>query len=87
MATMRADARVADMTIAELEGMIEVVVDDRMLQHLQERDQLTYVRRAPGYTPDARTYAEVLASIKRNRWTPPPGAKSSLELLREDRDR
>jgi len=30
---------------------------------------------------------EVVKSIEENRWTPPPGAKSSLEMLREDRDR
>ncbi len=37
--------------------------------------------------PDPRTLEEVFESIDRNMWTPPPGAKSSLELLREDRDR
>ena len=35
---------------------------------------------------DKRSVEEMLASIDRNMWTPPPGAKSSLELLREDRD-
>jgi hypothetical protein len=35
---------------------------------------------------DARSVQEILESIDRNMWTPPPGAKSSLELLREDRD-
>jgi hypothetical protein len=35
---------------------------------------------------DNRTVEEILESIDRNMWTPPPGAKSSLELLREDRD-
>jgi hypothetical protein len=36
--------------------------------------------------PDTRSMEEVFESIDRNMWTPPPGAKSSLELLREDRD-
>jgi len=36
---------------------------------------------------DQRTWDEVRQDIERDRWTPPPGAKSSLELLREDRDR
>ncbi len=27
-----------------------------------------------------------MASIDRHRWTPPPGAPSVVELLREDRD-
>jgi hypothetical protein len=35
---------------------------------------------------DPRSVEEILASIDRHRWTPPPGAKSSLEMLREDRD-
>jgi hypothetical protein len=35
---------------------------------------------------DDRSVEEILESIDRNMWTPPPGAKSSLELLREDRD-
>jgi hypothetical protein len=37
-------------------------------------------------TQDNRSTEEILDSIDRNMWTPPPGAKSSLELLREDRD-
>ncbi len=35
---------------------------------------------------DSRTVQEILDSIDRHMWTPPPGAKSSLELLREDRN-
>jgi hypothetical protein len=30
---------------------------------------------------------EILKAMREEVWTPPPGAKSSLELLREDRDR
>lgn len=30
---------------------------------------------------------EIFNLIESHRWTPPPGAKTSLELLREDRDR
>lgn len=33
-----------------------------------------------------RRQAALLASIRRNRWTPPPGARSVVELVREDRD-
>ncbi|MCC6973766.1 MAG: hypothetical protein IT322_07140, partial [Anaerolineae bacterium] len=36
---------------------------------------------------DGLTWDEVRASVERHRWTPPPGAKTSLELLREDRER
>ncbi len=35
---------------------------------------------------DTRSVQVILESIDRNMWTPPPGAKSTLELLREDRD-
>ena len=33
------------------------------------------------------SWDEVRQLVEEHRWTPPPGAKSSLELLREDRDR
>ena len=62
---------VGEMTLDELNQLIEQVVDRR----------LGFVT-----STDQRTMAEVNESIRRNRWTPPQGAKSSLELLREDRD-
>lgn len=68
-----ASQRVADMTLEELNQLIEVTVDRRF--QVWSRPQ-----------EDKRSMAEVLASIQRNRITLPPGAKSSLELLREDRD-
>jgi hypothetical protein len=34
-----------------------------------------------------RSLQEIMDSIDHHRWTPPPGAKSTLELLREDRER
>ena len=63
--------RVADMTIEELNEFINRAVD-RRLELIKPSD--------------TRTMDEINESIRRNRWTPPPGAKSSLELLREDRD-
>lgn len=62
---------ITDMTLEELGEFVERIVDRR----------LGLVK-----STDTRTMAEVNESIRRNRWTPPPGAKSSLELLREDRD-
>jgi hypothetical protein len=62
---------ITDMTIEQLGEFVERIVDRR----------LGLVK-----STDTRTMAEVNESIRRNRWTPPPGAKSSLELLREDRD-
>jgi hypothetical protein len=35
---------------------------------------------------DELTWDEIRANVEKHRWTPPPGAKSSLELLREDRN-
>lgn len=80
-------SRVGDMTLEELRTVVEAIVVDKMEKFTLIREGLANVRRLPGDQPDNRTYEEVLASIERNRWTPPPGAKSSLELLREDRDR
>lgn len=74
-------------TVEELSKLIEEKVEEafsrRMLALLGDFD-------GPDFEPDEedhRTLEEVLDSIDANRWTPPHGAKSSLELLREDRDR
>jgi hypothetical protein len=71
---MMAVERVGDMTLDELTQIIEGVVDRRL--------RLQPMRRPK----DPRSVTEILASIDRHRITLPPGAKSSLELLREDRD-
>lgn len=65
--------RLAEMTIEDLRALI--------LQILQEQQQ-QYT-----WTRPMRSIDEILDSIDRYMWTPPPGAKSSLELLREDRSR
>jgi hypothetical protein len=65
--------RLADMTISDLRALI--------LQILQEQQQ-QYTWNRP-----MRSINEILESIDRYIWTPPPGAKSTMELLREDRDR
>jgi hypothetical protein len=69
-----ASERVGDMTLDELNQLIDRAVDRRL--------RLQPMRRPK----DPRSVEEILASIDRHRWTPPPGAKSSLEMLREDRD-
>jgi hypothetical protein len=65
--------RVADMTIEELKALIDETVDQRIEDWLKPKDK--------------RSPEEVLESIRKHRWTPPPGTPSTLELLREDRDR
>ena len=51
---------------------LKALIDQRIQEALKPRD--------------TRSVQEILESIDRNMWTPPPGAKSTLELLREDRD-
>jgi hypothetical protein len=68
--------RVGDMTVQELRQLIRQEVD----QHLGIRELLERPK-------DTRSVQEILESIDRHRWTPPPGSKSTGELLREDRDR
>jgi regulator of protease activity HflC (stomatin/prohibitin superfamily) len=76
---------IGDMTLEELQRMINEVVDRRLKQLFGEFeiDENEIFR---DEEPDTRTLEEINDSIDRNMWTPPPGAKSSLELLREDRD-
>lgn len=67
--------RIGNMTLEELNQFVEQVVDRRLRLQPISRPK------------DSRSVQEILDSIDRNRFTPPPGAKSSLEMLREDRDR
>ncbi|MBW4588147.1 hypothetical protein G7B40_002510 [Aetokthonos hydrillicola Thurmond2011] len=64
---------ITNMTVEELKALIIDIVNER----LSSKEQ------AP---QDNRSVKEILESIERHRWTPPPGSKSTLELLREDRD-
>ncbi len=65
--------RISDMTLEDLNKHIVEVVDRRIQQFLKPADK--------------RAVKEINESIRRNRWTPPEGVSSTLELLREDRDR
>lgn len=67
------------MTLEELEIWMDARIDEKLqsfMMLLMADDE-----------PDDRTWEQVKADIERDRWTPPPNAKSSLELLREDRNR
>ena len=61
--------RVADMTIDDLKAFVTRIVNEKL-------------RRSP---KDDRTLEEVLAAMDRIRWTPPPGSRTTLEMLQEDR--
>lgn len=62
---------IGSMTLAELQALVSTLIDERL--------------QALGKPAKTRSLDEVFASVNRNRWTPPPGSPSTLELLREDR--
>ncbi len=78
-----ASQTIGKMTREELQRIIEQTVERKIVELLgEEADMLTL----DDEEPDTRSLDEVFESIDRNMWTPPPGAKSSLDLLREDRE-
>ena len=81
MSGAREMATIAHMTMDELKKVIDGVIDERLTRLLGTFE----IAEAPD--DNAPSWDEIRASVERYRWTPPPGAKSSLELLREDRDR
>jgi hypothetical protein len=72
--TIREDS-IANMTRAELRALI----DEMLREHQTRSTSYTVVPERP--------LDEILDAIWAIRFTLPPGAKSSVELLREDRDR
>jgi hypothetical protein len=78
-------ATVQNMTLEQLQQMIDHRIDERLtvlLGRFDIEEDLIFADEEP----DTRTWEQVQQDIERDRWTPPPGAKSSLELLREDRE-
>ncbi len=75
-----ASDRIGDMTMNELVSVIQREIDARH----QEDERIKRLLTLP---KDNRSVEEILESIERHRFTPPPGSPSTLELLREDRDR
>lgn len=72
---------IQDMTLDDLKRFVERTIDERLARLLGEfeiADELAEGREI--------TWDDIRAAVERHRWTPPPGARSSLELLREDRD-
>ena len=78
-------ATIEKMTLEELQRLIDRRIDERLAGLLGEFD-LDEDDLGGDETPDVRTWEQVKQDIARDRWTPPPGAPSSLDLLREDRD-
>ncbi len=75
-----ASERIGDMTMEELVSVIQREVNARHQEDERMKRLLTVPR-------DNRSLKEILDSIDRHRFTPPPGSPSTLELLREDRNR
>ena len=75
-----ASERVGDMTMDELVSVIQHEINVRH----QEDER---IKRLVTLPKDNRSVKEILDSIDRHRFTPPPGSPTTLELLREDRDR
>jgi hypothetical protein len=69
-----ASERIGDMTKAELEAFVMQIIARRFPQY-------PYVQRSD------RPLEEILESMRRNMIETKPGEPSTLELLREDRDR
>lgn len=83
-------ATIANMTPQELTEMIERVAEnaiDRRLRELLGEFEIAEDELFIDDDPETRTLEEIYESIERNRWTPPPGAPTPVEMLREDRDR
>ncbi len=79
-------ATIGKMTIEQLQRLVDERIDERLARLLGKFD-LDEDSLFPDEQPDVRTWEQVKQDIEQDRWTPPSGAKSSLELLREDRDR
>ena len=78
-------ATIQNMTLEQLQHLIDERIDER-LTRLLGKFEIGEDELFTDDEPDMRTWEQVKQDIERDRWTPPPGAKSSLELLREDRD-
>lgn len=77
---------ISTMTYEQLLRLIDSRIDARLKLLLGDFDLPEFEMENDFEAEDTRSLHEILESLDRNRWTPPPGAKSSLELLREDRD-
>jgi hypothetical protein len=74
-------ATIANMTVEELKKFVEDMIDERITRWLGQFE----IPDEPEEEDDL-TWDEINDLVERHRWTPPPGAKSSLEFLREDRE-
>lgn len=74
-------ANIGDITLEDLRRFIEDTLDARLTRMLAVFEVNNDARDEDGLTWD-----EVRSIVRQRRWTPPAGAVSSLQFLREDRD-
>jgi N-acetyl-anhydromuramyl-L-alanine amidase AmpD len=75
---------IADMTVEDLKQFIEATLDERLTQLLGKFEITDDDQDEPN---ENLSWDEIRTAVEHHRWTPQPGGKSSLELLREDRER
>ncbi len=68
------ERQISDMTLETLKEFVIEVVNNQLNRRTQPQK-------------DEWSCEEVLAAMDKIRWTPPPGSPTTLELLREERDR
>lgn len=75
------DQPISGMTYRELRALIAVEVQARLSETVEAEIE--------GYIlePDMEEAAQALDWLREHRWTPPSGSPTSLDLLRQDRDR
>lgn len=81
-----ASATIGKMTVDELKQLIVDLMEERRLAYLfGDLDMEEAELLGPDDEPETRDLEEILDSIDRNRWTPPPGSPSPSEMIHEDR--
>lgn len=81
-----ASKTIGQMTVDELKQLIVNLMEERRLAYLfgdLEMEEAELL--GPDDEPETRTLEEILDSIDRNLWTPPPGSPFPSEMIREDR--
>lgn len=83
------EQRVADLTVSEFKTLIAQVLDDRLKNGQQQQGAVESLQKEQKLQPAVgkRSLQEVFDSIDSHIWTPPNGTPSTLEMIREDRDR
>jgi plasmid stability protein len=79
----------AELHLADVPQEVCVRLQQQAAQHgtTAETEAVELLRRSLGSVSGLASQADLLAAMRRSRFTPPPGTPDSVELLREDRER